>query len=97
MLRLSGRYADYQGKISLRARVAGAARALSRPRTRRLHPQDAGRGYQLRRELGWWTVRPETGAGSRRFVSKPTYATRTIAKNDREAALTWMGKLLGLY
>lgn len=51
----------------------------------------------LNHEMGWWTVRPVTGAGARRWISKPKYATRAIARDDREAALTWMGQLLGLY
>ncbi|WP_327113448.1 hypothetical protein OHB12_31595 [Nocardia sp. NBC_01730] len=92
------RYADYDGPVTVRDRVIGVARALTRPRARRrLHPQDTGEGYVLNSEMGWWTVRPVTGAGSRRWISKPKYATRAIARDDREAALTWMGGLLGLY
>lgn len=44
----------------------------------------------LHRELWWWTVRPEMGKGSRRFVSKPMYATREIPGNDHDAATDWM-------
>ncbi|MFQ6326160.1 hypothetical protein ACLMAL_08485 [Nocardia sp. CWNU-33] len=92
------RYADYDGPVSVRDQVIGMVRALTRPRPRRrLHPDDTGEGYVLNREMGWWTVRPVTGSGSRRWISKPKYATHSIPGNDREAALTWMGTLLGLY
>ncbi|QIS15911.1 hypothetical protein [Nocardia arthritidis] len=47
--------------------------------------------------MGWWTVRPVRGFRSRRWISKPIYATRAIPGDDREAALTWMGKQLGIY
>lgn len=91
-----GRYAEYQGPISLRHRVENAVRVLSRPRTKRLHPDDKGGGYTLHRELVWWTIRPVSGWGSRRWVSKPTHATRSIAKDDREAADDWLIAALGL-
>lgn len=88
---LSGRrYADYHGPISLRERAASFARRFSRPRTRRRHPRDVSNGPTLHRELWWWTVRPEMGKGSRRFVSKPMYATREIPGNDHDAATDWM-------
>ncbi|MEV2220628.1 hypothetical protein AB0E01_12180 [Nocardia vinacea] len=93
------RYAEYIGPVSTRERVAGLVRALSLalPRRRKLHPQDAGGGYQgVRREFGRWVVRPMTGPGSRRWVSKPHYATRAIPGNDREAATDWMLATLGL-
>ncbi|WP_157107824.1 hypothetical protein [Nocardia amikacinitolerans] len=44
----------------------------------------------LNRELGWWTVRPMLGWRSRRWVSKPTYATRAIPGDDLSAAKDWM-------
>ncbi len=92
------RYAEYDGPVTVRDRVIGVARALSRPRPRRrLHPDDTGGGYTLHREVGWWTVRPVSGWGARRWVSKPKYATRTIPGTDREEALTWMCTKLGVF
>lgn len=93
------RYADYRGPVTARQRLIGARRALSRvlPHRRKLHPQDAGGGYQgVRREFGRWVVRPMTGTGSRRWLSKPLYATRTIPGNDRVAAEDWMLRKLGV-
>jgi len=93
------RYAEYVGPISTRDRVIGVLRALALtlPRRRRLHPQDAGGGYQgVRREFGRWVVRPMSGPGSRRWVSKPLYATRAIPRENREAAIDWSLKALGI-
>lgn len=93
------RYADYHGPVTVRERVIGVRRAVSRalPRRRRLHPQDSGGGYQgVRREFGRWVVRPMTGSGSRRWVSRPLYTTRAIPGSDRRAAEDWMLKTLGV-
>jgi len=82
------------GKVSLRDRVKGAVRALSRPRTRRLHPQDAGGGISCGVKLGGGPWRPETGAVSP-FCQQTCVRHTSNRKDYREAALTWMGKLLG--
>lgn len=94
------RYADYNGPVSTRARVTGVVRALALalPRRRKLHRHDTGGGYQgVRREFGRWVVRPMTGPGSRRWVSKPHYANRAIPRNDLKAAEDWMLETLGIF
>ncbi|WP_067465972.1 hypothetical protein [Nocardia amamiensis] len=94
------RYADYHGPVTMRDQVIGLARALSRlrPGRRLLHPRDSGGGYQgVRREFGRWVVRPMSGPGSRRWVSKPHYATRAIPADDLKAAEDWMLATLGVY
>ncbi len=92
------RYADYHGRETVRSRVIGLWRTLTRPRPRRgLHPDDTGGGHMLHREMGRWTVRPVSGWNSRRWVSKPKLATRAIPGNDREAAIDWMCTQLGVY
>ncbi|WP_040700898.1 hypothetical protein [Nocardia vinacea] len=98
-LPIGRRYADYIGPVSMRDRLTGVvhAVALALPHRRRLHPQDTGGGYQgVRREFGRWVVRPMTGPGSRRWVSKPHYATRAIPGNDLKAAEDWMLATLGI-
>ncbi|WP_330253311.1 hypothetical protein OG874_01460 [Nocardia sp. NBC_00565] len=93
------RYAEYIGPVSTRDRVTGLLRALVQvlPRRRRLHPRDAGGGYHgVRREFGRWVLRPMTGPGSRRWISKPHYATRAIPRNNREAAIDWSLEALGI-
>lgn len=85
------RYADYDGPVMMRDRLTGLWRAATRPRPRRwLNPRHTGAGHMLNRELGWWTVRPMLGWRSRRWVSKPTYATRAIPGDDLSAAKDWM-------
>ncbi len=94
-----GRYAEYIGPVSKRDQAISALRALKRamPTRRRLHPRDSGGGYQgVRREFGRWVLRPMSGPGSRRWISKPHYATRAIPGNDPTAAKNWALKTLGI-
>lgn len=50
--------------------------------------------YPLRREFGAWTVRPDRGWRSRRWITPPLYINRQIPAADRDGAADWaMDKL----
>jgi hypothetical protein len=62
----------------------------------RRHPEDTDGGFQLRREWGFWMVRPNRGWRSVRWVTPPVHATRHIPRTDRDAAGLWGAHRLGL-
>lgn len=46
-------------------------------------------GSYLCRDWGVWMVRPSYGFRSRRWISIPLRATRSISRDDRDAATDW--------
>jgi hypothetical protein len=50
---------------------------------------NTGGGEQLCRDWGMWMVRPGRGFRSRRWISVPLRATRSIPADDDEAAFQW--------
>ncbi len=98
----TGRYCEIR-LDTRRARLAHrwrwlreSVRVLLLTRPHRLDPTDTGAGYTMYREWGHWTVRPVTGWRARRWITPPTHATRTIARDDRDAACDWAADLLGI-
>lgn len=62
----------------------------------RRHPEDTGGGFQVRREWGYWTVRPNRGWRSVRWVTPPVHATRHIPRSDHDDAWIWGTEVLGI-
>jgi hypothetical protein len=60
------------------------------------HPEDTGAGHDIYREWGLWVLRPASGWRSWRWITPPTAATHTIPHDDRDTALEWAMKVLGI-
>jgi hypothetical protein len=73
------RYAEVPaGTISLQRGIVNRLRLTAwKLRRQRRAPGDMGGGYSVHQEFGRWTIRPNSGWRSRRWITPPTYAAST--------------------
>jgi hypothetical protein len=88
----TGRYAESGAPATLRSRLFWLRHntVTVAQRLREGLSADTGDGGSyLCRDWGVWMVRPSHGFRSRRWISVPLRATRSISRDDREAATEW--------
>jgi len=61
-------------QLSIVNQLRRTAWKLRRPRRA---PGDTGGGYTVHQEFGRWTIRPNSGWRSRRWITPPTYTAST--------------------
>lgn len=59
-------------------------------------PGDPGKNFKVIREYRGWTVRPQQGWRRHRWVSLPVHYTRSVPTTDRDAAVDWSVRQMGL-
>ncbi|MGV9615165.1 hypothetical protein [Nocardia xishanensis] len=86
-----GRYAEMQpGTIGRWRMVANRIEhRLWLLRQPRHHPDDTGDGYAVHQEFGRWTIRPNSGWRSHRWLTPPIHSART-----EDAALNYAAATL---
>lgn len=94
----TGRYAESDARPTLHSRLFWLRRNITTflLEVREGLSEDTGDGSYLCRDWGVWMVRPCHGFRSRRWVSLPQHATRSIAAGDNEAATDWFMAQAGI-